>query len=36
MCNINEENKDIFTSLVRVKGNNKYKKKQFYVYLRHN
>lgn len=24
MCNINEENKDIFTSLVRVKGNNKY------------
>lgn len=24
MCNINEENKDIFTSLVRVKGNSKY------------
>lgn len=24
MCNINEENKDIFTSLVRVKGNDKY------------
>ena len=24
MCNVNEENKDIFTSLVRVKGNNKY------------
>lgn len=24
MCNINDENKGIFTSLVRVKGNSKY------------
>ena len=24
MCNINNDNKDIFTSLVRIKGNSKY------------